>query len=77
MLPVKMHAALQARLNGNFVLLRHNKAWVNADISVMIMRVISEALESFAAEWQPLLMLDAYRAHITLRVFNAGVRYRI
>jgi len=76
-LPAKMHAALQARLGDNFVLLRQAKAWVNADTSVQIMRMIADALEPFRGEWQPLLMLDAYRAHITLRVFNAGVRHRI
>ena len=72
-----MHAVLQGRLGENFVLLRHTRAWVNADISVMIMRLISEALEPFAGEWQPLLMLDAHRAHKIFRVFHAGVRNRI
>ena len=56
-----MHAVLQGRLGENFVLLRHTRAWVNADISLMIMRLISEALDFFAGEWQLLLMLDAYR----------------
>ena len=76
-LPVKMHAALQARLGGNFVLLRRKTAWVNTDISVEIMRLIAQALQPFSHEWQPVLMLDAYRAHIGARVFNAGVRYKL
>ena len=76
-LPAKMHAALQARLGDNIILLRRKSAWVNADTCLEILRLIREALAPFTHEWQALLMLDALKSHIGVRMFNAGARYKI
>ena len=76
-LTVAMHAELQERLGDNFVLLRGRSAWVNGDLSVQILGLIAKALEAFLDTHQPLLMLDAFRAHIVPKVFFAGARYRL
>ena len=76
-LPKKMHAALQEKLGENFILLRCPSAWINTDLMVEIIRLLSTTLEPFIGELQPLLMLDAYRAHIGVRVFYAGARHNI
>lgn len=76
-LPQKVHGALQASLGDNFVLLRCASAWVNTDVMVEIVRLLAEALEPHITTLQPLLMLDAYRAHIGIRIFHAGARHNI
>ena len=76
-LPQKLHAALQASLGENFVLLRCASAWVNTDVMVEIVRLLAAALESYVKTFQPLLMLDAFRAHIEVRIFHAGTRHNI
>ena len=76
-LPAKMHAALQEHLGVNIILLRGRSAWVNGDTCLEILRRIHEALIPFSHEWQALLMVDALKSHIGVRMFNAGARYKI
>ena len=76
-LPAKMHAELQARLGGNFVLLRGKSAWINTDSTIQILEMIAKALQPYLGTRQPLLMFDAFRGHIGARVFFAGARYKI
>ena len=70
-------AALRARLGGTFILLRAQRAWVNADVCVQIVRVLAEALCPYMSELHVILMLDAYRAHIGGRVWNEAARQGI
>ena len=76
-LPAKMHAALQEHLGENIILLRRKSAWVNAETCLDILRLIHEALVPFAHQWQAILLLDALKSHIGIRMFNAGARYKI
>ena len=76
-LPAKMHAALQEHLGENILLLRRKSAWVNEESCLEILRLVHQALAPFLNEWQPILMVDALRSHIGVRMFNAGNRYKI
>ena len=73
----KMHAALQEHLGENIILLRRKSAWVNTDTCLEILRRVNKAVAPFSNEWQALLMLDALKSHIGVRMFNAGTRYKI
>ena len=76
-LPAKMHAALQEHLGENILLLRRKSAWVNEESCLEILRLVHQALAPFLNEWQPILMVDALRSHIGVRMFNEGNRYKI
>ena len=76
-LPAKMHAALQEHLGDNIILLRRKSAWVNEDVCLWILRQVREALGPLANEWQVILMVDALKSHISVRMFNAGARLNI
>ena len=76
-LPAKMHAALQEHLGDNIILLRGKSAWVNEETCLWILRLLRDALAPFSNEWQPILMVDALKSHIGVRMFNAGARLNI
>ena len=76
-MPKAKITALRERLGNKFVLIRAPSAWVNTDICVMLVRLLAEALHPYRDLLQIILMLDAYRAHIGVRVWNAAVRHSV
>ena len=76
-LPAAMHAELQAALGTNFILLRGSSAWVNTELTVRILGWIAKALQPFLETRQPLVLFDAYKAHIGAKAFFAAARHKI
>ena len=63
-------AALRASLPANVFLERERGSWKNAGMMKRIVRRLAAALAPFMAERQPILLLDAFGAHIAAAVFD-------
>ena len=68
--PAAALAALRAAAPGNVHILRQRSAWNNRYVRAWIVGLLSAAIEPFAAEVQPLLMLDAVRLHTAAMVLS-------
>ena len=64
-------AALRASSPANVVLLRQRSAWSNQVLCAWLVRRIGAALAPFADRYQPVLLFDASKTHITPLVFAA------
>ena len=76
-LPAGSLEAMRERLGDKFVLIRGTSAWVNVDICAQILRSVADALTPYLDALQVIFMLDAHRAHIGIRVWNAANLCRI
>ena len=61
----------------NIRFLRRKSSWVNAEVCVVIMRFLAEALAPFMDAIQPILLLDGYGPHYNEIVVNECQRHRI
>jgi hypothetical protein len=64
-------AALKASCPGNVVLLRQRSAWSTQVLCAWLVQRIGAALAPYADRYQPVLLLDASKTHITPLVFAA------
>jgi hypothetical protein len=72
--------ALRASCPANVILLRQRSAWSNNVVCAWLVRRIGFALEPYSAWYQPVLLLDASRTHITplvLAACNRAVRWAV
>ena len=76
-IPGRMLAALEATCPPQFRLLTGATAWVTARVCAQIVRWLAAALAQFAADVQPVLLLDARRQHLSNGVFAACSATRI
>ena len=76
-IPGRMLAALEATCPPQFRLLTGATAWVTARVCAQIVRWLAAALAQFAADLQPVLLLDACRQHLSNGVFAACSATRI
>ena len=64
-------AALQRDCPANVRLLRQKSAWNNETLCAAIVRWLGAALRPHLGRFQPILLLDAVRLHITVKVIRA------
>jgi hypothetical protein len=69
--------ALRAACAPNVVLVRQKSAWNNETLCAQIVRRLALALASCAVGWQPILVMDAAKLHLTRGVFAACSRAHI
>lgn len=68
---------LAAMMGPSVVLIRRKSAWLDAGVMVDILRWIARYLQPFMNSFQPILLFDAARQHITPRVLATAVRLRL
>ena len=68
---------LRPRLRSNVCLLRVKNGWMTAELMAKLMTLLGEKLEGLLAEYQPILLMDAYSAHLSPMVFRAAARAHI
>ena len=61
---VREWAALNARVPANVFLIRQKSAWNNVAVCRRVVGMLGAALQPFAARYQPILLMDAARAHL-------------
>ena len=66
--------ALRAACPANFFLLRQRTAWSSSLICAWLVRAIAAALAPYTGRFQPVLILDASKTHITSWVFEQSCR---
>lgn len=64
-------AELQANCPGNVTLIRQKSAWNNSKLCAKIIRWLGKALAPYKGQWQPILLFDAARLHLSKKVFRA------
>ena len=64
-------ATLRASCPPNVTLLRQRSSWSNSVLCAWLVRRIGDALAPYADRYQPVLLLDASKTHITPLVFAA------
>ena len=62
-------ATLRAGLPKNVRLLRQRNAWSSIALTMMIVRLLRDALAPYMAEFMPILLFDAAKIHINPKVF--------
>ena len=55
----------------NVIVLRQRTAWNTKALCVRIIRLLRDALQPFAHEYQAVLLMDAYRVHVSREIFAA------
>ena len=55
----------------NVVVLRQRKAWNTKALCVRIIRLLKNALQPFAHGYQAVLLMDAFRVHVSREIFAA------
>ena len=73
----RLLSALRAQCPANVRLLRRPSAWVTGKLCAQIVRWLAAALSPVLGGRQPILLFDAYRAHLCHGMFNACASARI
>ena len=63
---------LQPAFRENLILVRRKTAWINTEVLVEIMKCLGRALAPWRASIQPVLLMDAHKAHLAPAVLHAA-----
>ena len=77
MVTEQQHRTLCAIMPRNVILLRRHTAWMTSDLMTRVLLVLKQSLAPFMDTHQIFLTADAYRAHVTLEVWQQCVRHHI
>ena len=58
-------------------LLRSNNSWMTATLMAELMTYLGKKLAPFTDTYQPIMLFDAYSAHLSPLVFRAAARAHI
>ena len=72
--PARSMVALRAICPPNVTLVKQKSAWVNAGLFAKIVHLIALALRAYTGHYQPILIMDTCRVHITQSVLNSCYR---
>ena len=75
--PARRMVALRALCPPNVTLVRQKSAWVNAELFANIVHLIALAIRAWTYRFQPVLIMDTCRVHITQTVLCACYRHGI
>ena len=68
---------VRPRLRKNVCLLRARNGWMTAHLMAKLMSLLGAKLKALLDEYQPILLMDAFSAHISPMVFRAAARAQI
>ena len=68
---------LRPRLRSNVCLLRAKNGWMTAQLMAKLMTLLGEKLAALLLEYQPIMLMDAYSAHLSPMVLRAAARAHI
>jgi len=71
-LPVYVQRLVTPALANNVFLLRRKSAWVNGEVMLMIVKTIAEILKAYKDLYQPILLWDALKSHLSPSVLRAA-----
>ena len=71
-LPLYVQRSVTPSLAKNVFLLRRKSAWVNGDIMVTIVKTIAMILKPYQHQYQPILLWDALKSHLSPSVLRAA-----
>ena len=76
-LTLSMLRSVRPSLQSNVALLRSKNGWMTAGLLVHLVTVLGRKLAPFLKYFQPILIFDAYSAHLSPYVFRAAARAHI
>ena len=68
---------LRPGLRDNVILLRAKNGWMTAGLMARLMTMLGQKLMPFRDKYQPIMLFDAYPAHLSPWVFRAAARANI
>ena len=76
-LPQSILREVRPSLRSNVSVLRTTNGWMTAGLMARLMTVLGKSLEPITKTYQPIMLFDAFSAHLSPRVFRAAARAHI